>query len=99
MDEYQSSQADDISESLLFDAIQNFMRFGTTLPNPYINWTGNCLHEPEWMCKMVTSLTDDNGGTIETWGQYGGKIKHLKATIEVQADGRIAVAEIEERFE
>lgn len=97
LDRHSAGQAEMIAYSLLYDSIQNYMRFGAGWTNPYPDWTTGCLQEADWMCKMETSL-NDSGGTIGAWGQYGGKIKHFQATLTVDNDGRIMLSGVEEQY-
>lgn len=98
LDQEQSNQAYFVAESLLFDTVQQYMRFGSSMANPYTDWTVNCLQEDDWLCKMELDLSQA-GGTIDAWGQYGGKIKHLQSLISVTSNNKIIVNSIEEIFE
>ena len=97
LDKHQSEKALVIAESLLYDSIQQYLRFGHTMPNPYPDWSSSCLQESDWMCRMDLSL-EDSGGTIEVWGQYGQKIRHLHSTLTVDGQGRVQVTSIQELY-
>lgn len=96
-DYYKSLQAGYAADSLLYNTIQQYMRFGEGMENQYSEWTDNCLQVNEWVCKMEIAL-NSQGGLIDVWGQYGGKVKHRQAVIETDLSGQIQVVNFKEIY-
>jgi hypothetical protein len=91
--EYYYNQAEKITDSLISDIMQKYMRFGPDFDNLYPDWTDNCLQEDNWLCKMDLSL-DENGGVVDVWGQYENSIVHKRASISANLYGQVMLTSI-----
>lgn len=90
LDWRQSTQALQKTQALRDEAILRFLR-QRSFPNPYPNWTADCLQISDWECKMELDLAAD-GGLIDIWGKVGNKIRHLQVELDVLEDESVTVS-------
>lgn len=86
----QAQQTFEACEGLAEEAILRFIR-QRNYPNPYPDWTQNCLQINGFDCKMELDLNED-GGTIDIWGKTVDKVRHLQLELEVDEDQRVILS-------
>lgn len=90
LNQLQTRKAHQTAEGLTEEVILKFIRF-RNFTNPYSEWTENCLQIENIQCKMDYSL-DQSGGTINSWGKSGNKLRQLQTELIVSQDESVSVS-------